>query len=70
MPLAIAPTGLTGLFHRDGEICGARAAAAAGIPFCLSTVSIGSIEDVHEASAAPFWFQLYLMRDRGFNERS
>ena len=67
MPLAIAPTGLTGLFHRDGEICGARAAAAAGIPFCLSTVSIGSIEDVREASAAPFWFQLYLMRDRGFN---
>jgi L-lactate dehydrogenase (cytochrome) len=68
MPLAIAPTGLTGLFHRDGEICGARAAAAAGIPFCLSTVSIGSIEDVRGASPAPFWFQLYLMRDRGFNE--
>ncbi|MBS0389296.1 MAG: alpha-hydroxy-acid oxidizing protein, partial [Proteobacteria bacterium] len=67
MPLAIAPTGLTGLFHRDGEICGARAAAAAGVPFCLSTVSIGSIEDVRGASAAPFWFQLYLMRDRGFN---
>ena len=67
MPLAIAPTGLTGLFHRDGEICGARAAAAAGIPFCLSTVSICSIEDVRGASAAPFWFQLYLMRDRGFN---
>ena len=69
MPLAIAPTGLTGLFHRDGEICGARAAAAAGIPFCLSTVSIGSIEDVREASPTPFWFQLYLMRDRGFNEQ-
>jgi len=68
MPLAIAPTGLTGLFHRDGEICGARAAAAAGIPFCLSTLSIGSIEDVREASNVPFWFQLYLMRDRGFNE--
>jgi L-lactate dehydrogenase (cytochrome) len=68
MPLAIAPTGLTGLFHRDGEICGARAAAAAGIPFCLSTLSIGSIEDVRGASPAPFWFQLYLMRDRGFNE--
>ena len=67
MPLAIAPTGLTGLFHRDGEICGARAAAAAGIPFCLSTVSIGSIEDVRDGSSAPFWFQLYLMRDRGFN---
>ena len=68
MPLGIAPTGLTGLFHRDGEICGARAAAAAGIPFCLSTVSICSIEDVRGASATPFWFQLYLMRDRGFNE--
>ncbi|MDE2219437.1 MAG: alpha-hydroxy-acid oxidizing protein [Gammaproteobacteria bacterium] len=68
MPLAIAPTGLTGLFHRDGEICGARAAAAAGIPFCLSTLSIGSIEDARAASGAPFWFQLYLMRDRGFNE--
>ena len=68
MPVAIAPTALTGLFHRDGEICGARAAAAAGIPFCLSTVSIGSIEDVRGASATPFWFQLYLMRDRGFNE--
>jgi len=67
MPLAIAPTGLTGLFCRDGEIRGARAAAAAGIPFCLSTVSIGSIEDMREASDAPFWFQLYLMRDRGFN---
>jgi len=67
MPLAIAPTGLTGLFHRDGEICGARAAAAAGIPFCLSTVSSGSIEDVRDGSGAPFWFQLYLMRDRGFN---
>ncbi len=69
LPLGIAPTGLTGLFYRDGEVCGARAAAAAGIPFCLSTVAIGSIEDLHEAGAAPFWFQLYLMRDRGFNEQ-
>lgn len=68
MPLGIAPTGLTGLFYRDGEICGARAAAAAGIPFCLSTVSICSIEDLCAAGVAPFWFQLYLMRDRGFNE--
>jgi L-lactate dehydrogenase (cytochrome) len=68
LPLAIAPTGLTGLFHADGEIHGARAAAAAGIPFCLSTMSICSIEDVHTASSSPFWFQLYLMRDRGFNE--
>ncbi len=68
LPLGIAPTGLTGLFHRDGEICGARAAAAAGIPFCLSTVSICSIEDLRSAGVAPFWFQLYLMRDRGFNQ--
>jgi len=67
LPLAIAPTGLTGLFHADGEILGARAAAAAGIPFCLSTMSICSIEDVRAASSTPFWFQLYLMRDRGFN---
>jgi len=66
MPLAIAPTGLTGLYHRDGEICGARAAQAAGIPFCLSTMSICSIEDVAAAVAKPFWFQLYVMRDRGF----
>jgi L-lactate dehydrogenase (cytochrome) len=69
MPLAIAPTGLTGLFYRDGEVCGARAAAAAGIPFCLSTVAIASIEDLCAAGVAPFWFQLYLMRDRGFNEQ-
>jgi L-lactate dehydrogenase (cytochrome) len=69
MPLGIAPTGLAGLMHRDGEICGARAAAAAGIPYCLSTLSICSIEDLVEAGASPFWFQLYLMRDRGFNER-
>jgi L-lactate dehydrogenase (cytochrome) len=69
LPLGIAPTGLTGLFYRDGEICGARAAAAAGIPFCLSTVAIASIEDLQEAGLSPFWFQLYLMRDRGFNEQ-
>jgi len=68
MPLAIAPTGLAGLFHADGEILGARAAAAFGIPFCLSTMSICSIEDVRAASSQPFWFQQYLMRDRGFNE--
>jgi L-lactate dehydrogenase (cytochrome) len=66
MPLAIAPTGLTGLTHGSGEILGARAAAAAGIPFCLSTMSICSIEQVHAASPTPFWFQLYVMRDRGF----
>jgi L-lactate dehydrogenase (cytochrome) len=67
MPLAIAPTGLTGLFYGDGEIHGARAAQAFGIPFCLSTMSICSIEDVRAAVTQPFWFQLYLMRDRGFN---
>ncbi|HEY9345088.1 MAG TPA: alpha-hydroxy acid oxidase [Inquilinus sp.] len=68
MPLAIAPTGLTGLFHGDGEILGARAAQAFGIPFCLSTMSICSIEDVHGAVKKPFWFQLYVMRDRGFSQ--
>lgn len=68
MPLGIGPTGLAGLFHRDGEIVGARAAQAFGVPFCLSTLSICSIEDVRAAVEKPFWFQLYLMRDRGFNE--
>ena len=68
MPLAIGPTGLAGLFHADGEILGARAAAACGIPFCLSTMSICSIEDVRAATQQPFWFQQYLMRDRGFNQ--
>jgi L-lactate dehydrogenase (cytochrome) len=68
MPVALAPTGLTGFFHRDGEIVAARAAQAAGVPFCLSTMSICSIEDVLSAVESPFWFQLYLMRDRGFNE--
>ena len=67
MPLAIGPTGLAGLFHADGEILGAKAAAAFGIPFCLSTMSICSIEDVRSATGQPFWFQQYLMRDRGFN---
>lgn len=67
IPLAIAPTGLTGLFHADGEILGARAAEAFGIPFCLSTMSICSIEDVRSAVTKPFWFQLYLMRDRSFS---
>ena len=68
MPLAIAPTGLAGFFHADGEILGARAAAAFGIPFCLSTMSICSIEDVRAATKQPFWFQLYLMKDRSFNQ--
>lgn len=64
LPLAIAPTGLTGLFHGDGEIHGARAARDAGIPFCLSTMSICTIEDVRKAVGEPFWFQLYMMKDR------
>jgi L-lactate dehydrogenase (cytochrome) len=68
MPLAIAPTGLAGLFHADGEILGARAATAFGVPFCLSTMSICSLEDVRAAVPQPFWFQQYLMRDRGFNQ--
>lgn len=68
MPLGIAPTGLAGLFHGDGEIHGARAAHAFGVPFCLSTISICSIEDVRAATSRPFWFQLYVMRDRGFNQ--
>ena len=66
LPLAIAPTGLTGLQHGSGEIHGARAAAKAGIPFCLSTMSICSIEQVRAATDKPFWFQVYVMRDRGF----
>lgn len=69
MPVALAPTGLTGMQHADGEILAARAAAAFGVPFCLSTMSICSIEDVAAASPTPFWFQLYMMRDRGFVER-
>jgi len=67
LPLAIAPTGLSGLFRVNGEILGARAAHSFGIPFCLSTMSICSIEDVRSATSKPFWFQLYLMRDRAFN---
>ncbi len=68
LPLAIGPTGLAGLFHADGEILAARAAAACGIPYCMSTMSICSIEDVREATQRPFWFQQYLMKDRGFNQ--
>jgi L-lactate dehydrogenase (cytochrome) len=66
MPVALAPTGLTGMQHPDGEIIGARIAKAMGVPFTLSTMSICSIEDVAEATKAPFWFQLYVMRDRDF----
>jgi L-lactate dehydrogenase (cytochrome) len=67
LPLGIAPTGLAGLFHSDGEICAARAAYRCGIPYCLSTMSICSIEDVRQADV-PFWFQLYVFRDRGFSQ--
>lgn len=69
MPLALSPTGLTGMQHADGEILAARAAEAFGIPFCLSTMSICSIETVAAATTKPFWFQLYVMRDRAFIER-
>ncbi len=66
MPVAIAPVGLTGLNWADGEMLGARAAEKFGIPFTLSTMSICSIEDVAGAVEKPFWFQLYVFRDRGF----
>jgi L-lactate dehydrogenase (cytochrome) len=66
VPLALAPIGLCGMQHGDGEILSCRAAQAAGIPFTLSTMSICSIEDVAEAVDKPFWFQLYVMKDRGF----
>jgi L-lactate dehydrogenase (cytochrome) len=66
LPLALAPIGLCGMQHGDGEILACRAAHAAGIPFTLSTMSICSIEDVAEAVGKPFWFQLYVMKDRGF----
>src|SRR5437762_11059306 len=66
MPLILAPVGLLGLQHGDGEIIACRAAQAAGIPFTLSTMSICSIEDVAANVAKPFWFQLYVMKDRGF----
>ncbi|HEX2011987.1 MAG TPA: alpha-hydroxy acid oxidase [Roseateles sp.] len=69
MPVAIAPTGLTGMQHADGEILAAQAAEAFGIPFTLSTMSICSIEDVAAHTSKPFWFQLYVMRDRDFIER-
>ena len=70
MPVAIAPTGLTGMQHADGEILAARAAKKFGIPFTLSTMSICSIEDVSKGTDGhPFWFQLYVMRDRDFIER-
>ena len=68
MPVGIAPTGLTGMQHADGEILGAKAAEAFGVPFTLSTMSICSIEDVAAQTTAPFWLQLYVMKDRDFIE--
>ena len=69
MPVAIAPTGLTGMQHADGEILAARAAHKFGVPFTLSTMSICSIEDVAQHAGEGFWFQLYVMKDKGFIER-
>lgn len=69
MPVAIAPTGLTGMQHADGEILAAKAAEKFGIPFTLSTMSICSIEDIAAHTSTPFWFQLYVMKDRPFIER-
>jgi L-lactate dehydrogenase (cytochrome) len=65
LPLALAPIGLAGLMHRRGEVQAARAAEAFGVPYCLSTVGLCSIEEVRAATTQPFWFQLYLLRDRG-----
>ncbi len=69
MPVALAPIGMCGMQHADGEILAARAAETFGVPFCLSTMSICSLEDVAAHVEKPFWFQLYIMRDRDFVER-
>jgi L-lactate dehydrogenase (cytochrome) len=69
MPVAIAPTGMTGMQHADGEILAARAAHKAGVPFTLSTMSICSLEDIANHVGKPFWFQLYVMKDRDFIAR-
>lgn len=69
MPVALAPVGLTGMQHADGEIKAAKAAEAFGVPFTLSTMSINSIEDVAEATSKPFWFQLYTMNDEDYVRR-
>ena len=69
MPVALAPIGMCGMQHADGEILAARAAEAFGAPFCLSTMSICSIEDVAANTTKPFWFQLYVMKDRAFVTR-
>lgn len=66
LPVALAPIGLAGMTARRGEIQAARAAAAAGVPFCLSTVGLCSLREVAAATTTPFWFQLYMIRDRGF----
>ena len=68
MPVALAPTGFTGMQHADGEMLAAQAAEEFGVPFTLSTMSICSIEDVKSVTKKPFWFQLYVMRDRDFVE--
>ena len=68
MPVALGPVGMTGMQHADGEILAAQAAEEFGVPFTLTTMSICSIEDVAENTKNPFWFQLYVMRDRGFSE--
>jgi L-lactate dehydrogenase (cytochrome) len=69
MPVALAPTGLTGMQHADGEILAAKAAERFGVPFTLSTMSICSIEDIAANTSKPFWFQVYFMRDRDFMTR-
>jgi L-lactate dehydrogenase (cytochrome) len=66
LPVILAPVGLTGMYSRRGEVQAARAAAAAGVPLCLSTVSVCAVEEVAPASSVPLWFQLYMLRDRGF----
>jgi L-lactate dehydrogenase (cytochrome) len=66
MPVALSPVGLTGMYARRGEVQAARAAASRGVPFTLSTVSVCSIEEVQAQSPAPIWFQLYVLKDRGF----
>ncbi|SDX22801.1 alpha-hydroxy acid oxidase [Litoreibacter albidus] len=70
MPVALAPVGSTGMQHADGEILAAKAAEKFGVPFTLSTMSVCSIEDVAENTSAPFWFQLYVMKDREFTKRA
>lgn len=69
LPVVLGPVGLAGMFARRGEVLAARAAEKAGARFCESTVSICSIEELKEATSTPFWFQLYVMRDRGYAEK-